>query len=573
MTSEVALQFEAAPRWRGKGLPGWREVAAPATPDCWTLVLTIAVGTVLVTLAYYLGRHDVRGATAAYWFGQALILVPTALANISRSADTRARLGSLVATAAAQSFLTWAYSPDQFRAGDELLHVVTAQNLLATHHLYTQNLTLTVSPAFPGLEIVAVALVHLTGLSLFHAGVIVASACHIVVPIALFLFFLEVTGRTRLAGLAAFVYTLAPHYSYYDTLFVYGAPGTAFVVLALWAAARTWRRGANPIWIVVAFAPLVVTHHASAAAGLALLAAFAVTISLAGHPRRGLLLVLMMVLLADDFVGWIEIHAAYTFSYLWAPIQSSFLHHGTASHAAIPSADAAPLWEHYMAELAALATTLLILGGIWRAWRFDRSRVPRFFSLLGLAYVGVLFIRLASADGTELAGRALSYAMVVVSLPVAIALAWLWDRARSARGRVLAVGAVAVLLLGQIVTGLPSARQRIPGHSPIDARVTSLSNWAAASWRRYRIAVCPTSVCKQMLSVYPEAQTPAYGAVYRMRALHANVYLHDLKISYVVTDAGTTRGSLPTITFDNDPMVDRVYDDGKVRVYYTGRTW
>lgn len=577
--------------------------------DCWTLVLIIAFGAFLVAVAFALGRHHVTGATAPYWFGQALVLLPTAWANFSRSTDARAKVISLTATAAAQSLLTWCYSPDQFRYGDELQHVVTAENILATHHLFSANALLPVSSGFPGLEIATSALVQVTGLSLFHAGVIVVSLSHIALPIAVFLLFRELTRNDRLAGAAAFVYSLAPHYSYFNTLFLYSVPAITFLVLVLYAAISSWRRRTNPLWIVAAFTPLLITHHVSAIAAIAILFAFALVIFLSGNGRPGLFLAAITVLLADDLIAWAEIHSPSTFSYLWQPIVSS-LSGGSPSTSVTIAGYAAqpPIWEHYTGELAAVVMFLLILLGIRLTWKQSQERFPRLLALLGLVYGAILGLRLFSSDGPELATRALTYGMLLVAYPVAIAVTWLCTSRPSQRFlrrgfALIPFAVIPLLLVGAIVTGLPASWERIPGtfrvdglESGMDERVAAVGQWAAASWTAGQRVACDTSVCAAFgayaLAVPSTTASPLYY-VTTVKAL--NQGLRKLATDYIETDSRTTT-QLPATgsyfpsdvegnehqsplassllaKFDQDRLLERVYDDGDIRVYYAGRTW
>jgi len=640
-------------------LPRAPRATARSTVDYSTLVLLIAAGALLVAIAYDLGRHHVAGATAFYWAGQSLILLTPAWANLSRSTDLRSRLFTLAAAAAAQSLLTWCYSPDQFRYGDELQHLLTTQGILTTHHLYSPNPILPVSSSFPGLEIVTAALTQLTGLSPFHAGVIVASACHIVLPVAVFLLFREligdappppaivgeprlaaiaafvylkrsgdsadriagqdssrsqrvrsreligdpppqgVTGELRLAGIAAFVYSLNPHYSYYDTLFVYGVPAITLLVLVLRAAISNWRRDTSPLWIVAAFAPLAVTHHVSAFASIVILLAFALAIALSGGLRRGLFLMAISFLLVDDLIAWTDVRGPTTFSYLWDPIKSSFSIATSSKSAVTTNLSTAPTWEHYAGEASALALVLLVLLGIVLTWKLSRDRLPRLLALLGLVYIGILAVRLRSSDGPELSARALTYAMLLIALPVARAMAWLWSAKRSFWLRSAVVAAVPLLLVGAVVTGLPPAWERIPGsfriasdESGIDARVTRVTDWAATTLPPNQRVACDASVCSMLGARARAIPSTSAAPLYYARSVGAlNRGLNRLAIAYIEVDSRMTT-QIPILggyfvndtrvhphpisaslldKFDRDSLLDRVYDDGDIRVYYAGR--
>src|SRR5204862_1717261 len=82
-------------------------------------------------------------------------------------------------------------SPLYFASFDGSLHWHTADDILRTRHLFSENTMLPVSPYYPGLEIVTNAISTITGLSTFCACVIVISAYILLILLSLFLLFLS----------------------------------------------------------------------------------------------------------------------------------------------------------------------------------------------------------------------------------------------------------------------------------------------------------------------------------------------------------------------------------------------
>ncbi|HET9074343.1 MAG TPA: hypothetical protein VFN48_07170 [Solirubrobacteraceae bacterium] len=576
----------------------------------WLDLAPIAVGGLLVATAYALGRAHSPLGELFYWLGEATMMLPSIWRVLSPEAGTASRLRVLVGVAAMQSVLTWAYSPDQFRFPDELQHLRTAQDILTSHRLFTPNLYLPVSPGFPGLEEVTTAIRSLTGLRLFASGVIVASLSHVLLPVALFLAYREIAaGDERSAAVATLVYSMAPHYSYFETLFIYSTPALTYLAFTLAAAARALRRGRGLVWIPLAYVPMLLSHHLTTLVGLGLLLVMA-AIALRTRPRvlavRFAGAVLAIVLAS---VSYIALAAPSTWSYLAAPLQSAlgglFSHSGGGG--AHPAAAAvAPAWE----SLAALASALLLLVlsyvGVAATWWARARRWVQLFALLGLAYPVILGVRLTAADGPELATRGLTYAMLVIAFPAAILLVSLTPLRLGGRrlGFGVAFLAVALLALGAIVEGLPPAYERLPGHfyvasfeSGVDARVTAVGGWAARTWTAndQRVA-CDVSVCSEWSGrAGAVASTTASPLFYTASVARLNAVVKALALDWVETDQRWTTqvprtGSyfpndsranahthplpLSWLTkFDRDPLIDRVYDDGDIHVYRVSSVW
>ncbi len=594
---------------------------ASGRPTRWTPWLDlapIATGGLLIALAFAASRAGYHEGDLLYWVGQAVIILPSAYRVLSPATDTRSRLTILVGIAAMQAVLAWAYSPDQFRFGDELQHVRTARDILRTHKLFTSNPILAVSPGFPGLEEVTVALVNLTGLSVFVCGVIVASLSHVILPVALFMAYRELSvGRERWAALATLLYTTAPHYNYFETLFIYSTPALTFLGFTLAATARAIRRRRGFIWIAVAFVPMLLTHHLTTLAGLVLLLAVAIICLFAVSRQFGLRLLLTILGLVVLTVAWVEVASPETWGYLATPVTTAvsglFGHSASSGGGAAIAASPAPRWETAVEYLSALVLLLLSYFGVALAWFARAPRWVRFTSLLGLIFPGILLVRLTSGNGPELATRGLTYAMLVIALPSALAIEFIlarrWSRGpRARRGRyaggILAFGIVSVLVLSAIVEGLPPSYERLPGHfyvasteSGVDSRVSAVGAWAAQAWpdRSLNVA-CDVSVCSEWAALTEAtATTSASPLFYTTSVAKANKVIAALSLGYVETDLRwttqipktqqyfdvDTRANhhahplpLDLLTkFDRDSLLERVYDDGDIRVYRTYAVW
>jgi hypothetical protein len=570
-------------------------------------VIVVALGGLVVAIAYALSRAGAPGAIALYWVGQALIVLPVALRVLSPSADARERMALLLAMAAVQSLLVWCYSPDQFRFPDELQHVRTAADILRTHHLFHPNSYLEVSPGFPGMEEITTALVLLTGMSLFHAGVLTASVVHLALPICLFLLYRELTNNARIAGIATLIYTTAPHYAYFNALFVYSAVALPFLVLTLRYAVRSYQRRKSALCIALPFVPMMYTHHLTAFVGLAFLAAVTIIVGLSPGGRSiGLRLACTTVGLAlAPTILWTGRRSPSTFSYLEGPVRdvvSSVTHPGGSEHAQAIGY-AAPHWESLVAMSAAGMTAVCVLGGIALVWRQEASRFARLVSILGLIYPALLVVRIVAPNGPELATRALTYGMLLAAFPAAVALIRLWPSPGSRFRTVCATAIVATLAVGAIVMGLPPSWERLPGRfrvaafeSGIDRNVTTAGKWAHDNWSPYQRVACDFSTCS-MLAGYARAtvSTAASPVYYATSMAVLDQRLRVLTSDYVAVDQRWTRQTPATgryffrdvlegahtrplaasllVKFDTNPRIDRLYDNGPIQLYDTRKVW
>ena len=221
-----------------------RHAAIPERPhlSIEVVALSAALGVLVVAIAYTAGRHgysDSKVADYGYWAGQALIFVPASIRLLTRRGSTEAgTVTAIIGLTVAQYLCKLCYSPLSFTYSDELSHWRTAENILLTGKLFTPNYALPISPQYPGLEEVTTALVQISGLSLFTAGVIVAGVAHLLFAVTLYLLFRNIGRSRRLAGIAVLVYSTNPGLAYFDSLFAYQTLALAFMGVVLVAA---WR--------------------------------------------------------------------------------------------------------------------------------------------------------------------------------------------------------------------------------------------------------------------------------------------------------------------------------------------
>ena len=587
-------------------LPTWTPDDESSAPNrAGTALLVMCGGALLVCLAYGAGREAQRGADALYWLGQAAILIPVIVRVAGPWSVAGERVALLLGWAGIQSFLAWAYRPDQFRFPDELQHLRTAEDVLRTDHLFTVNSYLEVSPGFPGMEVATAALCDLTGMSVFHAGVLVVGVCHLVLPVLVMGVFGELTGSSRLGAVAAVVYGTAPHHAYYNTLFVYGAVALPFFVLTVWAALRSRHPGRTALVAVPPALVVTITHHlTSAVTVLALLACVAVFAAARVGADRVARLLLVALAAGAIAAIWTASVAASTFSYLGGPVRNVLRALRGGSRSSPPAADqfAPPLGESLTSMAGAGLTLLLVAVGVVALWRSTASNVVKWFGLLGTTYLVVLAVRVLAPGGAELATRGLTYAMLFAALPAAAAVTWLWRRGRTKPINALTVVTLGIMLGGSVTAGLPPWWERIPGsffiggyESGVDRSVQMAGRWATRETPPGSRAVCDLSVCSVVASYARATVSTAASEVYYATPQELPGALGDLSLDYVYVDRRMTEqlpvlgfyffrdvreGEHPTpldpqlfAKFETTAGVDRVYDNGFVQAFRTRRAW
>jgi hypothetical protein len=580
----------------------------------------LAAGVLVISAAYAVGRAGLGGgahtaAVAGYWAGQALIFgAPAALVlGRERPAETAAAWLA-VALGLATYLVKYLYSPGGFQFSDEFLHLRTLASLQGTHHLFGVNYALPVSPGFPGIEIATSALTDLTGLPAFPAGLIVAGLAHLILITALYTLFRQVGGDPRIGLAAVTVYATSPHFQLFDAIFGYQTLALAFFALALLALraatrAEASRGRAAAAWALAAVfaAATAVTHHVTSylLVGTAILiAAAALLASASASPgargsRRGYLGPACFAAGCAALVAlWTGLVVPGTVSYL-SPAVSQLtdgFRSALSGHMA-QSGSTAPLPTPAADRAASIAVAVLIMVVIpfgWRqVWRTQRDD-PWALALAAGAvlYYPCVVLPFVTADGSELAGRLLTFVYIPVGYTLAAALV---ARPPTARRRAAAALATAVLLAGGITQGWPPWWERLPGSYVVDGFESGVNpeSLAAAGWAAAELPPgqrFAADYTNYILLGTLGGQNPVNGVTAlfcgRSWTLADALIARQQAVRYLVIDLRTSQqrapdGSLfaeanncPTpipradlTKFDAVRGITRVYDSGNIVVY------
>src|SRR6266550_1922502 len=230
------------------------------------LALVSALGVLLVSLSYDLSQYGSLALEGLFLPGLLLIYVPC-LARLLSPAPLRLERICLLCQVGMCFFLVQLMvSPLYISSHDAMLHWITADNILRTQHLFGVNFLLPVSPYYPGLEIVTNALSSIGGLSTFQAGTAVIAASRLLMILALYMFYEQVTMSSRMAGIATMIYMTNPHFLFFDAIFSYETLALPVATFMLYILARYDAMGNNNYrWMLfiawVALGVLTAIHH------------------------------------------------------------------------------------------------------------------------------------------------------------------------------------------------------------------------------------------------------------------------------------------------------------------------
>lgn len=501
-----------------------------------TLALT-AFGVLVTAIANRASAMQFPYAMLIFWAGVLLIFLP-GVAFISHRKTTRAQIIGMVAWMGMLFYLISLFrSPAYLSEFDELLHYRTAWDILQTGHLFTYNPSLAVSSYYPGLEIITTAIIQLTGLSIYHAGIAVIATARLLFCLAMVLLLENVcqvvfptTARsaakdrnaqtdrwkdlaeqrasaplaTRAAGMGASVYICSSTFVFFDSQFAYESLSIA---LAFWLLYLLTQRASvftpRPwAWSLAAGAgalALIVTHHTTVYWVMLLLGLWVVVgwvfqrrnpVPIPGTSKYSPMGILL-ILLAGTLL-WLLLVAQGTIQYLAPHITDgglamlNFLY-GEGGNRAILNTSATGTFDAERIT-ALLSVAFILLGlalGAVKWWKVRRIQTPLSITmaLSALLYPLIPVLRLNSSTW-EISNRMAGFVFLPLGFMIGIGLASpnLPHIFRNLR-RFAVLPALALMICGGIIAG-SNPQTRLPGPYRIEADNRSIDQKGlnAATW-------------------------------------------------------------------------------------------
>jgi hypothetical protein len=464
------------------------------------LSLTSASGLLILAWAVASASVESEWALGLMYAGLLTIFVPVAARLLSAQPARRERIGLVLVLGFSLYLVKLLRSPLLFTNFDELLHWRTANDLIQNAHLFQANSLLPISPLYPGLEIVTSAVIRVSGLSIFQAGIIVTMIARLLFVLGLFLFFEEVGNSARVGGIAALLYMTNPGFVFFDAQFAYESLALPLGLFALLLIARRLRHqetylGATLATLLV-IGSMAVTHHLTSFAfigflilllmvrrynkqsaqdhtGLGWLTAFGVVTVLA-----------WLILVASPVVNYL---APYTIGAVQQVIGLILNEVAMRPLFTDYAGQGSPPWERVI-SFASIALILLGLPwGLRQIWRHYREHsVAVTLGLVSLAYIALLPLRLIPhiADVSARSAEFLSLAIAFV-LTVGPVRDWLFNTVGTKRVALVTL-LTTILFLGGFILGAGAPWARLPGPYLVSADMRSIEpeGIAAANWAR-----------------------------------------------------------------------------------------
>ncbi|HEY2054168.1 MAG TPA: hypothetical protein VGH14_09570 [Solirubrobacterales bacterium] len=494
-----------------------RRSRLPAPSPLVGLALCAALGLLLCAYANALSREARDPTQLIYWAGVLLVALPTGFRITMRDVSLRERLALIALFGISLYVIKVIRDPFLFTFPDEPIHAYNADQAIAQHGLFNENPILPVTSGYPGLAGATSALMALSGVSSFVAGIFLIGAARLLLVVGLFVLFNRIGGSARVAGLGVVLYAGSSNFLYWGVQYSYESLSLPLLVAVLAAFAE--REAADPksigAWtvpLVLGILAIVITHHLTSYALVVILVALLVGYRIwrTPHPRLWPFAAFAFVAAA----GWLVVAASSTVGYLGPVLSEAFtstLH--TVSGEAAPrtlfqSSSSSVIGETpWAARLITLAAVGLVgvgyLFGIRQVWR--ERRAQPFAAVLAIgatAFFGTLVLRFAP-KAWETGNRASEFLFIGVALVVAHGALVLLRR-----GRRLGVRRVAfVLATGVIIVGGAIAGWEWDAQLAQPTRITAAGNDVSSE---------PVAVAEWIGGNLPDAKFAAPDADARM---------------------------------------------------------
>lgn len=586
------------------------------------VTLTNALGLLLVSIADYLPTEKYT-QEFAFLLGLLLIFVPNLLRLLSPATLRLERMCLLCGLALAFYLVGVMGEPLHFSSFDEFLHWGTANALVTTGHLFSDNSMLPVSPYYPGLEIVTNAISTITGLSTFYASIPIIISSRLLTVFALFLFYEQITSSSRMAGIATVIYMVNPHFIFFDSIYSYETLALPLAICAFYILARYERIGGKNRWIIftswLLLIALTVTHHMTdyvfdgllllwAAVSFFAAASRKVRIHLTSMAVFGIVLALAYAFLVNGNPVW---------SYLSSYFSVAFVELGriiTGTGASRPlfagtGGTPSPIWDRIFMTGSVAIVAFALPFGLLTLWRLHRrNALPLMLGVFALAYPVAQAFRFTTL-GPEIADRSSAFLFLAVAYVLTLLLTHFWPtRGLNKRSIALMSCAISVMFLGGVILDLGPGYIGLPGPYIVGAggRSIEAEGINAALWTSVYLGpdnrIGTDRINQMLMSTYGEQRVVTelddqidvspvfYSALFgtaEIGLLHAgkvHYLVVDMRLSTAVPAAGfyfvsdepeanhiTTPISREALAkFSTVSQINRLFDSGNIVIYDTG---
>lgn len=488
-----------------------------AWPFGWAPALALVAGVALLIMAHAANMspsHD-NGPVTVFYFGIMLGAVPIC-GRLAWPYSPRAERLALVLILTIMLFGgRLIREPVAFIDHDTMLHWVTANQILEQQRLFTPNPLLPVSPLFPGIEVVATAIVNMTGIPIFEASVILAFVARLLFVSGIFLAYERITGSSLVAGLATVIYAGSSNFFLFDASFSYEALAVSFLGVVLLAGTivtgnRPFGLGAALAIVVPMALAISVTHHMTAFVTAGLMFSLALLLILQ-QPRRSdvVKMVSFLLVCAAAVAIWPHARSGSVDGYIGPLFEGALMEviglFTNSSSGRVPFQGATgvslPKWQILFTLGSLVFIAYGLARGFLRALRAAGCKIsldPKTFELgvfsfhnpwlvlltvVTLLWPVSIILRLTAA-GWEIGNRIGPFAYFGIGLVVAIAFTSAPTKKLRGVERALGVGfAVVTILIGGIISSAGSdLMPRMQYRPAADAASLEPTGISAAKW-------------------------------------------------------------------------------------------
>ncbi len=253
------------------------------------LALPIGVGIIGISM-WWASKVTDPAATAhftLFWAGVLTALVPASLLVMHPGANRSERVNLLVAIGvltALPKVLAYPGGPAYF---DEYAHWAQVERLHSEGLAFMANRQVVVIGDYPAMHLLASGIRHLTGLSTYHAGLVLVGIFHVLCILGVYTLGSRVSGSETTGGIAALWYGVGPGLWYFNAQFAYEAFGVTLFVWSIVALTIFISTDSETVdrdrWMIAGIAISVVltaTHHLSSYANAVVVGVFVLAVVL-----------------------------------------------------------------------------------------------------------------------------------------------------------------------------------------------------------------------------------------------------------------------------------------------------
>src|SRR4051794_39373005 len=179
---------------RSSGDAGRRERPWAGVGHLPPIVLAAGAGLLVCAVANALARATLAPSPLIFWAGILILALPIFYRLTSREASPGERLALVCLLGLSLYAVKVVRDAPLFTFSDELVHAFNASQIVEHNHLFHFNPILPVTPNYPGLEGATSALMTLTGMSPYGAGIVIVGAARLALVAAMFFLFSRVSG-------------------------------------------------------------------------------------------------------------------------------------------------------------------------------------------------------------------------------------------------------------------------------------------------------------------------------------------------------------------------------------------